>query len=573
MGRFRWLHDPRATRALSGDTLKLEGGSRRPQGRSPFRRLAYARRVKADQAARTEPAPARRLAWSTAIFSAATGLSRIFGLVREIVAKNYFGVQGPINAFEIAFLIPNTVRALVADSALSGAFVPVFGELLEKGNRARAWRVASTLFWLMLAGLGTLTVLFLLLAPWLMAPFPYEQDLLVALSRILFPVVLLLGLSGIVVGILNSYEHFTVPALTPVVWNAVIILGLVIGVPQVESEEAKLYVYAGAVLAGTAVQFLLPLPWLRNLDGRLQLVLDWRDPAVRRVFILMFPVTLALGLINVNALIDALFAAKLIDPNIAPSAINAAFRIYMLPQGIFSVAVATVLFPRMARLAARADLDGFRETVSVGLRQIGFLLLPASAVFAVLAEPIVRLSYERGAFTPHQTTVVAGALAAFALGLTFNGTMLLLNRAFFSLQSPWVPTAIALGNLGLNALLDWVFYRFGVWGIPLATSFVNIAGTAALLLVLRRRTGRIGGARLVDSYLRIAIASALAAGAAFGVWYGLDAVAGRSLGGQIVSVGGGMLASVGVFLLFARVLRIRELDALLSLRRRAGTTG
>jgi putative peptidoglycan lipid II flippase len=531
--------------------------------------------VKAEQVARTEPPrpPRRRLAWSTAIFASATALSRVFGLVREIVAKNYFGVRGPINAFEIAFLIPNTVRALVADSALSGAFVPVFGELLEKGERARAWRVASTLFWLMLLGLGTITLLFIVLAPWLMAPFPYKDELLVGLSRILFPIVILLGLSGIVVGILNSYEHFTVPALTPVFWNIVIIAGLVIGVPRVESEDAKLYVYAGAIVAGTLVQFLLPLPWLRRLPGRLQLVLDWRDPAVRQVFILMLPVTLALGLINVNALIDAIFAAQLIDPQIAPSAINAAFRIYMLPQGIFSVAVATVLFPRLTRLAARSDLDGFRDTVSVGLRQIGFLLLPASAVFAVLAVPIVRLAYERGAFTADQTTVVGGALAAFSLGLTFNGTMLLLNRSFFSLQSPWVPTAIAFGNLGLNALLDAVFYRVGVWGIPLATSLVNIAGTGALLLVLRRRTGRIGGRVLVESYARIAVAAALSAAVAYGVWFGLDAVFGRSLGGQIVSVGGAVLASVGAFLGLARVLGIRELDVLLSLRRRPGTTG
>jgi putative peptidoglycan lipid II flippase len=151
--------------------------------------------------------------------------------------------------------------------------------------------------------------------------------------------------------------------------------------------------------------------------------------------------------------------------------------------------------------------------------------------------------------------------------------MLLLNRGFFSLQSPWVPTAIALGNLGLNALLDAVFYQVGVWGIPLATSIVNIAGTAALLFVLRRRTGRIGGRALIDSYARITVASALAAGVGFGVWLGLDAIVGRSLGGQIVSVGGATLAAVASYLGLARVLRIRELDVLLSLRRRGGTTG
>src|SRR5919201_5165209 len=490
----------------------------------------------------------RRLARSTAIFSLATGISRVLGLIREIVAKNYFGVRGPINAFEIAFLIPNTVRALVADAALSSAFVPVFSELLEKGDRARAWRVASTLFWLMLLALGAVTALFVLLAPWIMAPFPYKADLLVGLSRLLFPIVLLLGLFGVVVGVLNSYEHFSVPALTPVFWNLTIIGGLVLGVPHVHSEDAKLYVYAGSILGGTVLQFLLPLPWLRGRDGRLQLVLDWRDPGVRRVFVLMFPVTLGLGLINVNALIDGVFAAKLIDPQIAPSAINAAFRIYMLPQGMFSVAVATVLFPRLARLATRADIEGFRETVSMGLRQIGFLLLPASAVSAVLAVPIVRLLYERGAFTADQTGVVAGALAAFSLGITFNGTMLMLNRAFFSLQSPWIPTAIALGNLGLNAALDAALYHVGVWGIPLATSLVNIAGAVGLLVVFRRRMGGAHEGQIATSYVRIAVAAAVAAGAAFAVWLGIDQALGRSLPAQILSVGGGIAAAAGVFL-------------------------
>jgi putative peptidoglycan lipid II flippase len=519
-----------------------------------------------------EPGRGRRLAWSTAIFAAATALSRILGLFREIVAKNYFGVRGSINAFEIAFLIPNTVRALVADTALSGAFVPVFGELLEKGDRARAWRVASTIFWLMLLGLGAVTALFFLLAPWIMAPFPYKQDLLVGLSRVLFPLVLLLGLSGVVVGILNSYEHFSVPALTPVFWNLVIIVGLVIGVPRVDSENAKLYVYAGAILIATVVQFLLPVPWLRGRDGRLQLVFDWRDPAVRRVFVLMLPVTLALGLINLNALVDGIFAAKLIDPQIAPSAINAAFRIYMLPQGVFAVAVATVLFPRLSRLAARADTEGFRETLSLGLRQIGFLLLPASAVSAVLAVPIVRLLYERGAFTSDQTGVVAGALAAFSLGLAFNGSMLMLNRAFFSLQWPWVPTSIALANLGLNAALDAALYHVGVWGIPLATSLVNIAGAVGLLVVFRRRMGGAHEGQIATSYVRIAVAAAVAAGAAFAVWLGIDQALGRSLPAQILSVGGGIAAAAGVFLGLARLLALRELDLLLSLRRGSGRT-
>src|SRR5712691_10488321 len=315
----------------------------------------------------------RRLARSTAVFSLATGLSRVLGLVREIVARYYFGTVGAINAFEVAFLIPNTVRALVADAAVSSAFVPVFSDLLVKGERKRAWRVASSLFWLVLLGLGGLTSLFILISPWIMHAFGYG-DLAVGLSRVLFPIVVLLGLSGVVVGILNSYEHFSVPALTPVFWNVAIIAGLLIGVPQAGSVDAKLYVYAASIVVGTVIQLLLPIPWLRGRDGRLQVVIDWREPAVRRTFALMVPVTIGLGLINLNAVVDAFFAARLIDKNHAVSTINAAFRLYMLPQGMFSVAVATVLFPALARFAARQDIEGFRRTVGAGIRQIGFLL-------------------------------------------------------------------------------------------------------------------------------------------------------------------------------------------------------
>ena len=403
----------------------------------------------------------RHLVRSTAIFGAATGVSRVLGLIREIVAAYYFGSAGKINAFTVAFQIPNLVRALVADAALSSAFVPVFTELLEKGDRKRAWRVASSVFFLMLLGLGSLTALLMIFAPLVIAPFGDpggDKDLAITLTRILFPIVTLLGLSGVIVGILNSYEQFTVPALAPVAWNLAIIAGLVLGVPQAETVDTKLYVYAFSILIGTVIQVLLPVPWLRGLDGRLRVLIDWRDPAVKQVFVLMIPVTVSLGLINFNAVVDTLFASRLVDPELAPRSIELAFRIYMLPQGIFSVAVATVLFPTLARLAARGDMEGFRTASASGLRLIGFLLIPASAAIATLATPIVRLVYQHGEFTSNQTVVVAQCLAAFSLGLAFNGAQLMLNRSFFSLQSPWVPTSVALGNLGLNAALDALFY-------------------------------------------------------------------------------------------------------------------
>jgi putative peptidoglycan lipid II flippase len=523
-----------------------------------------------DPALAEERAHRRRLARSTAVFGAATGVSRVLGLVREIIAASTFGAAGKINAFTVAFQIPNLVRALVADTALSGAFVPVFSELLEKGERARAWRVASTIFWLVLLFTSALTAVFVLIAPLIVELFGTpggDLDLAVGLSRLLFPIVILLGLSGIVVGILNAYDQFTVPALTPVAWNLVIILGLVLGVPVASGQDAELYVYAGSIVLATLVQLLLPVPWLRGLDGRLRVALDWRDPAVRRFFVLMLPVTLTLGLINVSTLIGTLFASRLIDPELAPRAIDLAFRLYMLPQGIFSVAVATVLFPTMSRLAARGDMAGFGRTVDSGMRQIGFLLIPAGLVSAVLAEPITRLVYERGAFTADQTPVVAGALAAFAVGLVFNGWMLLLNRAFYGLQSNWIPTVVALGNLVLNVLLFVAFYPLGVWGLPLAVSLSNLAGAVALAALMWKRVGGVELGATLSALARIIVASVVAAGVSVGVWWAIDAVLGRSTVAQILSVGLALTAGTAVYLGACRVLGLRELGSLLALRR------
>ena len=557
------------TAVLRPDELLLDAGPVEPSGSA-----GETVPQQAEKPASGARLPERRLAVTTAIVAVATGLSRVFGLVREVVASYYFGAAGKINAFTIAYQIPNLVRALVADAALSSSFVPVFVDLLRKDPK-RAWRVASSLFWLMLLGLTGLSALYILIAPWVIGIFGDpggDTALAVGLSRVLFPTVALLGVTGIVVGILNSYSHFTVPAISPAFWNLAIIIGLVIGVPQAETMNTKLYVYAFSILVATLIQLLLPMPWLRGRDDRLRLVIDWRDPAVRRVFVLMVPVTLGLGLINVNALIDMFFASRLIDPNYAPTAIQKAFLVYMLPQGLFSVAIATVLFPTLARYAATArengDYSGFRYTVSTGLRQIAFLLIPAAAVSAVLADPIIRILFQRGEWNPSQTPGVAHSLAAFSAGLVFNGAMLMLNRAFFSLQSNWIPTAIALGNLALNVVLDLALYRVGVWGIPLATAICNVAGTFALLVLLRRRISRIDGRAIAATTLKVTVASAVVAVVAWTIWRPLDDALGRSFPAQLGSLGTALLASVAAYLLSCRLLQVRELETLLSLRTR-----
>jgi putative peptidoglycan lipid II flippase len=280
----------------------------------------------------------------------------------------------------------------------------------------------------------------------------------------------------------------------------------------------------------------------------------------------MLPVTLSLGLINFNLIVNSLFGTLVSDE--APAAIDKAFRIYQLPQGIFSVAIATVLFPTLARFATRGDHDSLRVTMANGMRQILFVLVPATAAVLVLSEPMIRLVYQRGEFTPDQTTLVATALFWFAFSLPTNGLFLLLTRTFFSLQRPWIPTAIATVNLLITALGALGLYHLGVGGIVAATAIATAVTVLAQCVILRRLLGGLELGRLLETGLRIALASAALAGASYGIWELLDEALGRGLGGQIVSLGTALAAGGLVYLGAAKLLQIAELDQLMRLIRR-----
>jgi putative peptidoglycan lipid II flippase len=515
------------------------------------------------QAAPAPKTTGRAVARNTAIFSVATGLSRIAGLVREIVASSYFATSGAFSAFTIAFQVPNVVRSLFADAALSAAFVPVFTELLEQGRRKEALRLASTLFFLILTVLGAITVVFVAGAGIIMPLFTghtFDQqlvDLTVGLSRVLFPVVVILGLNGLVVGILNAYDHFTIPALSPLVWNFVI-LGCLVASNQVLTGDKQLYGYAIGVVAGTAVQFAIALPQLKRLGFQLQVSLHFRDPRVRQVLLLMLPVTIGLGLINFNLLINSTLGSLVSDD--APRAIDAAFRIYMLPQGMFSVAIATVLFPALSRLAARKDFDGLRALLGNGMRQVFLLLIPAAAATLALSTPITRLIYQHGAFGPGSTELVSTALFWFSFSLPFSGVNLLLTRTFFSLQRPWITTGIAALNLGVNVAVSVALYKpFGIAGIVVGTAASSAAMTLAQMHFLRRELhGRLEVKRTAAVVVQLLIASALLAVATYATWRVLDGALGRGLFGQIASVGVALTVGVLVYASIVHLLKIPE---------------
>jgi putative peptidoglycan lipid II flippase len=513
-----------------------------------------------------------RLARSTAFFAAATGLSRVLGLAREILAAKLFGVSAAMSAFTIAFQVPNLVRALFADAALQGALVPVFSELLQKGKKREAFHVASSLFFLILLVLGLTTALFVVFAEPIMSLLapgfddqPALRDLTVGLSRLMFPIVLMLALSGLIVGMLNSFEHFSVPALAPVAWNLVIVAALVVLTPLFEGQD-RVYAYAIGVLVGTLVQFLLPIPWLRGRGGHFSFALDWRDEHVRRVLWLMLPVTLALGMINLSLLINSLFGTLVSDA--APAAIDKAFRIYQLPQGLFSISIATVLFPTLSKLAARGANDDLRATMSNGLRQICLLLIPSAVLMAVLAEPITRLLYQRGEFGPEATDLVTTALVWWSISLPFQGVSLLFSRTFFGLQQPWATTALAVVNMVVNAAVAFALYEpLGIAGIVLGTVAGTLVMTVAQGWILRRELGGIEGRALMSAVARMLAAAAVLAAVGYGAWYGLDESLGRSLIAQIVSVGVGVAAGVAAYGLAVWALRVPEAQQVLRLVR------
>ncbi len=519
--------------------------------------------------------PRRRLAVNTAIVAVATGLSRVAGLGREVVQAAFFATSQAASAFTLASQVPNLFSNLFSQAALSAAFVPVFTDLLQAGRRREAFRLASTLFWVILLGLGALTLVWMAVAGLVVPLFTGSLSasataLTAGLSRVLFPVVLLLSLTGLFVGILQSYDEFTIPALAPAIWNLVILVLLVVLHSRFHGQN-RIYAYAIAWLVATIVQMAICAVAMRRVDFKLMFTVDWADPKVRQVLILFIPVTMSIGIVNLDIFLNAAFGS-LVSKN-APAAINDAFRIYMLPQGIFSVAVSTVLFPTLSRLAARREVRGMRRTLGNGMRQINLLLIPSSALLVVLATPITRLVYQHGTFTSFSTGLVSTALFWFAFSLPFAGLNLLLTRTFFALQRPWIPTKLAAMNMVVDAIVSIALYKpFGIAGLVIGTAVANMVMTALQLYRLRVGfNGHLEGGQTLMITVRIAVATVIMAALARAVWVGLDALLGRSLLAQVISVG---LASVVACVVYARLVLLmripeaRQIESLLMRRLR-----
>ncbi len=506
---------------------------------------------------------------STAIFTVFTALSRLIGLIRESIAAAFFGQGAAASAFTFASQIPNLLANLFAQAALSAAFVPVFTDLLEQDRKRDATRLASSLLWIIVLFLGVITLLGIVLAGLILPLFSgpkFDGHLAALLTQIMFPVILALGVSGLLVGVLQSYDRFSLAAFVPVAWNGVIIiLTILLRHRFRQGVEA----YAVAWLIATVVQLGIVIYAIWRIDFHFYFRIDWHDPLVREVFLLMLPVTVGLGIANLDALINSVFGA-LVNAG-GPRAIQNAFLIYMLPQGIFSVAITTVLFPTLSRQAARRDARAMRGSLASGMRQINLLLIPAAAGILVLAVPIVQLLFQRERYTHADTLECALALRWFAVSLPFSGVNLLLTRSFFALKRPWIPAKYAAVNMVVDIILSVALYRpFGVAGLVIGTAAANIVMT---YLQLRRLQVGFNG-RLELGYtlmisVRILAAAVICGAIARLVWVLVHDVLGASVLDQILAVGLAVVLA-GAFYVWAvtkmRVGEARQIQTLLSRR-------
>ncbi len=440
--------------------------------------------------------------------------SRAMGLAREMVISHLFGTSGDLDAYLAAFRLPDILFQLAAGGALASAFIPTFATHLAHGERRRAWRLASAVINLVLILTVALALLAALLAPWLVrlviAPGfdPARQELTASLMRIMLVTPAIFGVSGVVMGILNAHQHFLLPALAPILYNAGIILGGVVLAPTWGVTGLAIGVVVGAIW-----HLLIQLPGLVRYNLRYTALLGLRDPSVHEVGRLMLPRVLGLAAVQLNFLVNTILASGLAPGSL--SALNYAWLLMLLPQGVFAQAVATAAFPTFSTQVAKGQHDEMRSTLAATLRAVLYLALPAAFGLILLRGPLVQLIFQRGAFTATSTQLVAGALALYALGLPAHCVVEIAVRAFYAMHDTKTPVVISVAAMGLNVVLSLVLIAvFGAVGWPpyiglaLSNSVATTVEMSVLTVLLRRRLGGLEGGRMVSSLARMGLATA-----------------------------------------------------------------
>lgn len=527
------------------------------------------------------------VAKSAGIVSIAVMFSRVLGLVREQIFAYYFGAGFLYDAYVVAFRIPNVLRDLFAEGALSAAFVKVFTDYQINKSEAEAWKLASLVLNALAIILSVITIIGIIFSRQFIDLIadgfsPEKAALATTLTQIMFPFILLVALAAVAMGVLNTKGVFGVPASASTVFNIVsIVFGLVLAywlsgggwlgpagkdvIPGAAAQWAIIGMAIGTLIGG-ASQFLMQIPSLYKVGFRFLPVLSFTDPGVKRVMALMAPAILGTSAVQINVLVNTYFVSQIEG---AQGWLSYAFRLMQFPIGIFGVAIGTASVPVLSRMASEGKIKDFRDTLSSSMNLVFLMTLPSACGLIVLGEPIIRLIYERGKFDSGATSMTAYALAGYSIGLTGYAAIKVLSPAFYAMDDAKTPMIIALASIVVNTvacyfLREWLsVYGYGHVGVSLATSIVALVNFFALALLMRKKIKRLNGREIISAFIRIAIASAVMSAVCWFSYSFLHAqLEAKSFLFKLIEcfvpIGIGGI----VFLAAAKLLKVHEIDKL-----------
>jgi putative peptidoglycan lipid II flippase len=463
----------------------------------------------------------RKAAKATGKIGIAVMLSRVLGLLRDIFMVRLFGTSVLADCFNLAFKIPNLLRDLFAEGALSQAFVTTFSKRLKEEGEESAWALANRVLSLAAVVMSAVTILGVLLAPWIVdlilsfadKSFGQEQrDLIVLLARIMYPFLLLVSLAALVMGMLNAKQVFGIPALSSCFFN----LGCIIGGGSIGywmdpqwGEKSLIGISVGVLLGGLG-QLVVQFPALWRVGFRPRVDALWSDSGVKKIVSLMGPAMIAASAVQVNVMVNAMFATSTGEGGV--SALNYAFRLMQLPIGVFGVAVATVTLPALSRAAVGGIGKEFSPTLMRGINLVTILVLPCAVGLCLLATPLVAVIFKGDDMNHQSTRMIAGALQCYGYGLLCYSWIKIVQPAFYAIDRRWVPMAISFVAMAVNFGLNWYFVRVMQWGhesLALTTSLVAVMNFVLLTVMLRRYVSGLSPWSLLDPLWRCLIAAAV----------------------------------------------------------------
>lgn len=497
-------------------------------------------------------------------FTIGTAFSRVMGLVREMVIARLFGAGFAVDAYNVAFRIPNLLRDLFAETALSAAFVPVLTAEKAKSREAQN-RLASNIFNVLFVVTGAVSLAGLLLAPVLakviafgFGKVPGKLDLTTQLTAILFPFLLFVSLAAWAMSYLNTERSFFVPSVAPAVFNLFSILFPVVTYGwYVARGKDPIFGLTVGILVGGLMQFLVQVPSVRRKGFRWRPVLSFRDPAFRKVMALFIPVAIGLAGTRINVLVNTILVTPLAQGSV--SWLSYAFRIMHLPLGLFGIAVGTVALPSLSKLVLENDVAGVKSTLADSLKMVLFLTVPTSALIACLAIPVTRAIYQRGLFTAADTVATAAALVLYVIGIPFTSALRNVAAVFYAYKDAKAPMYASFASIGLNLVLNvslmWVI---GYLAFPLSTTLAAILNVAVLYALLPRKVGAMEFGPLAGYAGKLALASAAGGGAAWAVNRLVMGALGVSLGGTLAGLAASGAAGLAVFFGVSGLLGLTE---------------